>query len=364
MKLLKTIRLAPAFRGGRRPFTVKVNAIVVALLAMGVLASGCSMVGAHHTAKPLPTPPAYVPISLASSPYALAVASNGAVWFSEYQNNIIGRLDPNGKVRFFQLDNNGFPVRLALDRKGALWFTDAAANRIGQLGLDGQVRYFALPTGHAGPAGITLGPDGNIWFTEHAAGKVVRLTPDGRFIEYALPHGGGPAGIISGPEDSLWFVEDSGSRIGQITLYGRIQEFPIPTPDSHPGPITVTPLGKVWVAELATSRVAMVDETKRPVDFPLPVAGPPLGIAAGRDSAVWITVARAHAVCRIGPDNSSEAFHTSQRVIPGMIAAAADGTFWFTEPNGKLAHLTPPTGIREFDVAAPQHPAAVASASP
>lgn len=366
MRLIKAIRLASAFAGGGRFYRTTFSAILYAMgvSAVALLASGCSTTGAARPTGAPPPAPAFLPISLARSPYALAVAANGAVWFSEYQNNVIGRLDPDGKVRFFKLDTNGFPVRLAVDRTGSLWFTDAAANRIGRLSPDGRVHYFPVPTDHAGPAGITLGPDGNIWFTEHAAGKIARMTPKGSFIEYSLPNGGGPAEIISGPDNSLWFVEDAASRIGEITLYGKIQEFPLPTPDSHPGAIAVTPQGKVWVTELATGRVAMIDEKKHPVDFPLPVRGAPLGIAAGQDSTVWITIARAHTICKVAPDNTIEAYHTSRDVIPGFIVAAPDNTFWFSEPNGKLAHLTPPLSIREFNVVAPRHRAAIASASP
>jgi streptogramin lyase len=43
-------------------------------------------------------------------------------------------------------------------------------------------------------------------------------------------------------------------------------------------------------------------------------------------------------------------FYLPATVIPGFIAAGADGNLWFTEPTGKIGRLTPGGSLTEFPV--------------
>jgi virginiamycin B lyase len=57
------------------------------------------------------------------------------------------------------------PFGITTGPGGYLWFTESNEDRIGRVTTDGVVREGAQKPGIA-PTDITAGPDGNMWFTE------------------------------------------------------------------------------------------------------------------------------------------------------------------------------------------------------
>ncbi len=67
------------------------------------------------------------------------------------------------------------PVGIVAGPDGAIWFTGYGSNEIGRMTLDGVVERFALPTPASVPYHIVTGPDGALWFTEQAGNNIGRL---------------------------------------------------------------------------------------------------------------------------------------------------------------------------------------------
>ncbi len=299
------------------------------------------------------------------SPYAIA-AGAGGIWFTEYSAPRLGLMAPDGAFKQVELDPDGFPERLTVARDGAVWFTDPQSDRIGRIFPDtDKADYYYLPTPKSGAAGIAAARDGSIWFTEHAANQVAILVPPGAgrpspgqhgFKEFPLPHGGGPAGIVAAADGSLWFAENSGNRIGRITLAKdaadpKITEYPLPVPHSHPNGVAVGGDGEVYFTELAASRIGRITPLGKISELVLPVNGPALDIVATGKGTIWMTVPKAHAICRLRPGTPITAFYLPETAIPAFIAGGADGDLYFTEPTGKLARFTPAGVLTEFKVA-------------
>src|SRR4051812_45745561 len=82
-----------------------------------------------------------------------------------------------GTISEFSLKATSFdPVQgIAKSSDGALWFTEFTENRIGRITTSGAVTEFPVPTPRSHPRWITGGPDGNVWFTEST--RVARITP-------------------------------------------------------------------------------------------------------------------------------------------------------------------------------------------
>jgi virginiamycin B lyase len=57
-------------------------------------------------------------------------------------------------------DEASRPYGIAAGPDGALWFTEYQGNKIGRISTDGSIEEYPLPTLEAGPFGITAGPDG------------------------------------------------------------------------------------------------------------------------------------------------------------------------------------------------------------
>src|ERR1039457_940406 len=69
--------------------------------------------------------------------------------------------------------------RSAAGRDGALWFTEFNSNQIGRITTAGYVTEYPIPTAGSWPIGIVAGPDGALWFTEQLGDKIGRITTAG-----------------------------------------------------------------------------------------------------------------------------------------------------------------------------------------
>ena len=63
---------------------------------------------------------------------------------------------------------NSGPYGIVTGPDGALWFTEYFGNTIGRITTVGVVTEYAVSTADSEPTGITAGPDNALWFTECA----------------------------------------------------------------------------------------------------------------------------------------------------------------------------------------------------
>ena len=112
----------------------------------------------------------------------------------------------------------GSPAGIAAGSDGALWFTEYEGDKIGRITTGGAISEYPIPTAPSAPYGIAAGPDGALWFTEQVAGRIGRITTSGAISEYPIPTAASmPVGIAAGPDGALWFTETLGNKIGRIT---------------------------------------------------------------------------------------------------------------------------------------------------
>jgi len=238
------------------------------------------------------------------------------------------------------------PWRIAAGPDGAMWFTEAGNNMIGRITTAGAITEYCIPTAAATPQGITAGPDGNVWFIESTANKVGRITPSGTITEFPIPASSSEQEEITlGPDGNLWFTDLAGN-IGRVTPSGSITVFPlgqggVPAASC----ITVGPDGKLW---LCTGGIVTATPSTPPVVNN--VAGTfnglldtPEWIAAGPDGGVWITGEDSNNILRL---TTAGALTLNQYIptngsAPIGIVAGADGALWFTESSGsKIGRIT------------------------
>ena len=153
-----------------RPRRVGAAAIVVsAIVALGWPGSTAAQI----VEFPLPT--------TAALPDGIAAGPDGALWFTEFNGNKIGRITTAGVVTEvvipFPATLTPTPQDIAAGPDGNLWFTEYNGNRIGRVTVQGTVTSFTVPTKPASLHGIAAGPDGNVWFAESSGNKIGRITP-------------------------------------------------------------------------------------------------------------------------------------------------------------------------------------------
>jgi len=275
--------------------------------------------------------------------------------------------------------SNSSPANVAPGPDGSVWFTEEEQDKVGRITPSGSITEFAVPTPEGEPSGIAPGPEGNMWFTEYRANKIGRITPSGVITEFGIeaPESG-PVNIALGPEGNLWFTQNGGPKerekgglIGRITPSGAISEFATPTPESGPFGITAGPDGNIWFTEPSKDRIGRVSpSTGEVVEFHLNGGGGPRGIAPGPNGEVWFTEVWGNKIGRLpsGGVPITEVTLPLPNSHPNDIALGADGALWYTEDGrakeeggeereyevSKIGRMTSAGAISEYPTSIPE----------
>jgi virginiamycin B lyase len=240
---------------------------------------------------------------------------DGALWFTEYSGNKIGRITSTGAVTEYSGLTGQGPTGIVTGPDGALWFTEYIAtgsgppplrtSYIGRITTGGSITEYETPALDAEPNGITVGPDGNMWFAESFRKQIAQITTGGAITEFSIPSGGRPLSIAKGPDGALWFTEteangeNSTGEIGRITTAGSITEYSSPiVPELTNDGITAGPNGTLWFTGSCfdgdapaigsvTTGGAIAGAYPLPTSTPGAGALTPLGITVGSDGALW-----------------------------------------------------------------------------
>jgi len=151
-----------------------------------------------------------------SGPNGIATGPDGALWFTNLNLNVIGRITTAGVVSSVNDPNSSVPWGITAGSDGAVWFANVGNNVIGRISTAGVATYFMNPT-VVGPLEITGGPDGALWFTNKGNDSIGRITTRGVVTNYTAATISSPDGITVGPDGALWFTNNGNNSIGRIT---------------------------------------------------------------------------------------------------------------------------------------------------
>jgi virginiamycin B lyase len=203
--------------------------------------------------------------SIPYAPAAVALGSDGNVWFTEGDSGqLLGRLTPAGVYTQFPLPSPGHEpagtygyasVGIVAGPGRDLWFVErygvigggdrTVLARVNTAGKGKQLPMGAVPDQYSAQS-IAVGPDGNLWIG--ARGEIDRMTPAGAFTSFPLPKDADAADLTSGPDGNLWFLDADSHSIGRITVQGVVREFALPWGASPYG-LAAGSDGRMWFAE-------------------------------------------------------------------------------------------------------------------
>ena len=199
--------------------------------------------------------------SLPSAPNELALDAHGDVWFTEFNADRLGWLDPRtGHMQHYSLSPKPsvqtlYPYGVTVDRKGNIWFTESGRNQLGRLEpATGAIHIFGVPDPQARMMEIASDEQGSLWVTSFTSGLLFRFKPGtGTFTTYT--------------------VSLKGNQLG--TLYGLL----------------VTTSSDVWVTILAEDMLAHLDvRTGDFLSYHIPTPGSlPLGLVMDTNHNLWFT---------------------------------------------------------------------------
>ncbi len=299
------------------------------------LCLGCAVIGSAQTP---PYSEFNIPTTV-SGPAGVTSGPDGALWFTEFFTNKIGRLTAGGAFTEYPITTaNSGPTAITRGGDGAVWFIEYSANQIGRISTSGVVTEYTLPTPQAGLDAITAGPDGAVWFTENLANKIGRISPSGVLTEYTLPTPlSAPYGITAGSDGAVWFTETGTNKLGRITSAGLFSETFVPTILSGLTDITTGPDGALWFIALSTFHIGSMTTSGTFSYYLIPgTNGNPTGIVAGSDGALWFLQLRG-LLMRITTAGAFSTYFAPTSDIRSPVSGP-DGAIWFTEYlSGKIA---------------------------
>ncbi|HXE54029.1 MAG TPA: hypothetical protein VN541_13490, partial [Tepidisphaeraceae bacterium] len=240
---------------------------------------------------------------------------------------------------------------LTVGPDGAIWFTDQDNNAVGREAADGSIAEYPLPTDSAGPDRITRGPDGNLWFVETDAAQIGRITPAGSVREFSIPNpDSDPTDITAGPGGSLWFVDSGTNSIGRIATSGKVSELPV---DANTltlgGSLAAGPDGNLYATGWDNSGNGVLIRIT-PTDHVTSIALPanPNALVLGSDGNLW--VAADGQIDRVTPAGAVSSFALPSGDGAIEIAQGPDGAMWFTDyGSSAMGRVTSSGSVMEFD---------------
>lgn len=153
--------------------TVRRAAIVLALFVVGGTAVlGRWIIGAQPEFVEYHAPRAD------DIPAAVAIAPDGAVWFTLESSDAVGVL------RQGQIERVAIPGplaqlgRLSAAPDGSVWFADSWGNSVTRL-FDQRLEPHVAEKANAAPFGVAVQRDGVVWATLQVANRLMRIEPSG-----------------------------------------------------------------------------------------------------------------------------------------------------------------------------------------
>jgi streptogramin lyase len=244
---------------------------------------------------------------------------------------------------------------------------------------------YKIPSAGSESRYIAVGPDGNLWFTEGNDfftpnpdpdtggtfhGNIGRITPAGNITEFRLDCDCTFDDIVSGPDNALYFTTNDFGTLGRITTAGE-------TSFVSPGGTAEDPLDYILGGAIASHGNDLWGASSFPSDLlwrynvvtgaftEFPAVGlDPGDVAVDGDGIVWFTASSA--VGRLDP--STGAITTTEVPDANLhsIAVATDDKVWFTDRfNATVGYVDPASGnfLERFPLTPGVHPTQIAAAA-
>ena len=270
-----------------------------------------------------------------NQPIGIDEAPDGSLWFANYGNDSIGRIDPNtGAVTNFTDPNIDGPRSVTVAPNGVVWFGSTENGRLGKVQGGAVTTYPAIEQ----IDDVEVAADGDIWFNGFPAGdeSIGRLNPTTEILDtYTVP--GFPLRMTPHATDGMWFIwfndAFSTARIRHITEAGGITGVPT-APVVDPGDITTGSDGNLWFTGDDDDLVARMNPSTGAVTaFSHPQIVAPSEIIDGPGGDLWFAIRSGGRFGRIDPATGAiVTYRDPTDTVEGPIGLAfgGDGNLWYT----------------------------------
>lgn len=292
-------------------------------------------------------------------PHDVILDGRGMVWYSNFGEQYLGRLDPTTGVHAeFKLPEfkPGFPVGtldLETDKAGNLWLGMMFQGAITRFDpKTEQFQFYPMPkeqndnVTQLNMLGLQYGVDGKVWTNNAGNQEVYRIDlASGKFETMApmkqIPGGGNHTiyGIDSDSKNNLWFMEFQDNYIGKIdakTL--AVSLYRSPTERSRNRRGFMDDKDRLWFAEYRGNKIGMFDtkeERFQEWQLPTPWTAPYYPFV-DKNGDIWTGGMTTDRVVRLNPNTSEtiEYLLPKDTNIRRVYVDNTTGAFWTGSNHG------------------------------
>jgi streptogramin lyase len=259
------------------------------------------------------------------APHDVRTDRDGYVWYSDFVENFLGRLEPkSGAVVEYPIpvSKPAFPagtLDLEADADGNLWLALMFQTGLARFDIKSKTfQIFPLPADlnddamqqsmvMPGSANV----DGKVWTNDVARQSIMRLDLKTGGYERIDPfaflgkgHIHAPYGMAADKANNLYFMDFGGEAVGRVDAKtGQPTLFPTPTEKSRPRRTMLDDQGGLWFTEFAADKLAMFDikaETFKEWDVPTPHTYP-YDVFRDKNGELWSGGMASDRVLRFDP---------------------------------------------------------------
>jgi streptogramin lyase len=260
-----------------------------------------------------------------AEPHDVIVDGEGVVWFSNFGEQFLGRLDPKtASVTEYPvpLIRPGFPtgmLDLETDLEGNLWLSMMYQGGIARFDKKTQTfQTWRVPPRYTNDETqqSMVGPqhwevDGKVWLNDAGgATGIYRMDMATGAFEQWEPYKGLPPGphsvygIYSDSKNNLFFLDFGGENVGRIDAKsGKLTLIPTPTPRSRPRRGRMDAQDRLWFGEFYGGKIGMFDtKTEQFQEWPVPTPHTaPYDAVLDKNGEVWAAGMEADRIMRLDP---------------------------------------------------------------
>jgi len=295
------------------------------------------------------------------APHDVRTDADGMVWYSNFVENYLGRLDPKTGSHAeyaYPVIKPGAPLgslALEADNDGNLWLAAMFQTVLVKFDVRTRTfRIFRLPLEMDSDASqqsmVMPGRsqvDGKVWTNEVSKQSIMRLDlVSGKFelidpFKYLAKGNHSPYGLAADAANNLYFMDFGDEAIGRVDdKTGQSTLYPTPTKRSRPRRTMMDAQGRVWFAEFAANKVAMFDPGRdafKEWEVPTPHTYP-YDVFVDKNGELWSGSMSSDRILRFDPERGTSVEYLLPRQTNVRRVFVDDSTtpvtFWVGSNHG------------------------------
>jgi streptogramin lyase len=303
-----------------------------------------------------------------AEPHDVSPDKNGMIWYQDFMEGIVGRLDTKtGEVKEWTdpVTKPGFPSAFQCvewDAEGNIWVGRHDWNGVAKFDIKTEkFTNYDLPEGVKADF-VTVGGDGKVWVKDTAGRELYRINPATgeikKFDEFPPEmmdkNYSGPKhhiyGITADASGNVYEADIEGGDLFRLDgETGKVSTFPIPGKEAGPRRMHMDSQGRVWIGEYYGKKLAMFDpktEQFQQWDPPLPWYGS-YDVVLDKEGYAWTGTMTSEVILRLNPKTGEFRQYLLPRVAVNVRRVEVDDSgakpaFWVGENHqAKIAKVEP-----------------------